>query len=176
MELRCLASPLRRRSLCELTIFDFRFPTGATPHFQTYHPTRSWLVLAQRIVPTRLYERSRDAVRDLHSTLWRRDDTRQAGWRSSGESQWGRSPWRARSFPCAGRGASIPVVLHIHGTRRMGACWYKPHPHKNGCWVLCDTHHHPHIEPWLCALCCQSLSTHDTHTHPYLIARTSRWQ
>src|SRR6188474_2113089 len=99
MEWQCLASPLPRRSLYELTIFDFRFAIDATPHFQIYHPIRSWLVLVQHTVPARPYERSRDVVHDLHSTRWRMDDTRQVGWRSSNESQLGRSPWRARFFP-----------------------------------------------------------------------------
>src|SRR5688572_15106024 len=186
MGLRFPASPLLRRSLFANAIrAERRVETQrqnpetkryAILHFRIYHPSQLSLALVQHIVPTPPYERSRDEVHDLHSTRWRTDETRQAGWRSSNESQLGRSPWHAQFFPCVCREANIPVVLHIHGTRRMEACWYRPHQHKNGCWVLCDTHHHPHIEPWLCAPCCQSLSTHDTHTHPYLIARTSRWQ
>src|SRR6185503_12599472 len=149
MEWQCLASPLPRRSLYELTIFDFRFSIDATPHFQTYHPTRSWLVPVQHIVPTRLYGRSQDEVHVLHSTRLRMDDTRRAGWRSSNESQLGRSPSHARFFPCDGREANIPVVRHIHGTRRMEVCWCRPHPHKNGCSELYDILHHQHIRPWL---------------------------
>src|SRR5687767_2854447 len=192
MELLFPASPLLRQFLfvslkfhvqrSKFHVFHLRLETwnlehyDAMIHFQTYHPTRSWLCLVQHIVPTPPYARSRDVVRDLHSMRWKTDDTRRAGWHSSNENQWGRSPWHARSFPCDGRGANIPAEHRSREMRRMVACWYKPHPHKNGCWVLCDTHHHRHIVPWLCDPCYLSRSTRDIHRLPYQIARTSHWQ
>src|SRR5688500_5213694 len=101
MELQCPASPLLRRFLfvslkfhvprSKFQVFHLRLETwnlehyDAMIHFQTSHPTRSWLCLVQRIVPAPPCARSRGAARVLRSMRWKTDDTRQAGWHSSDE-------------------------------------------------------------------------------------------
>src|SRR5260221_3275221 len=123
-------------------------------HSHIYHPTQSLLDLVPHIVLIQPCGRSLVVVLALHSTLSKTDDIRRGVSHSLGGSQLGRNPSRVRFFPCGDRGASNLAVHRIHEMRRRVACWCTPHPHKNGCWVLCDILHRQNITPSLYAQCC----------------------